>query len=179
MKRPIKRRSKKANFTTTEKVVLAGGLLFGVWAGWKYLIKPMLNPEPVTPLDTTTTTTTPAPATDTTPVTQTPGEPAFNSNKVMKLNSPPSKELKYSKMAFNSEIELARKKRNDHTLDEPTRTRLGAIADLPLLDIETKFGKETQKVAKVILGKTDFTYNGVKTQKINMWKALGLGNPYN
>ena len=176
-----KRTSRKKGFSTTEKILIVSGIGVGGYFLWTKVLSPLLikpveapTAAPTTTggatvpvLPSTGTTTTPAPAI------------TFDPTKVLRKGSPASTELKYSKMAFNSEIEMARSKQNDHTLSSSTRSRLAAIAALPLLDTSTKFGDETEKVAKVILGAKTFSYNGVKNQKNNMWIALGLGNPYN
>jgi hypothetical protein len=177
-----KRTSRKKGFSTTEKILIASGIGVGGYFLWTKVISPLLTPPDITPTATVTTsgsataptlpttgTTTPAPA----PTV------SFDPTKVLRKGAPASTELKYSKIAFNSEIEMARAKKNVSTFSTNTRERLAAIAALPLLDTNTKFGDETEKVAKVILGSKTFTYNGVKRQKTNMWIALGLGNPYN
>jgi len=176
-----KKTTRKKGFSTTEKILIASGIGVGGYFLWTKVLSPLLTPPDITPTATVTTsgsatatlpttgTTTPAPA----PTV------SFDPTKVLRKGAPASTELKYSKIAFNSEIEMARAKKNVSTYSPNTRERLAAIAALPLLDTNTKFGDETEKVAKVILGSKTFTYNGVKRQKTNMWIALGLGNPYN
>ena len=83
-----------------------------------------------------------------------------------------------AKIAFNSQIEMARQRKSNTNLSPATRKRLDTISKLTLLDTNTKFGKETENVAQIILGSKTFTYNGVKNQKIKMWESLGLKNPY-
>jgi len=179
-----KRTSRKKGFSTTEKILIASGIGVGGYYLWTKVISPLLTPPDITPTATVTTSgSATAPTLPTTGITTPAPEPtpsvSFDPTKVLRKGSPASTELKYSKMAFNSEIEMARSKQNDHTLSTNTRSRLSAIAALPLLDTSTKFGNETEKVAQTILGAKTFSYNGVKNQKTNMWIALGLGNPYN
>ena len=176
-----KKTTRKKGFSTTEKILIASGIGVGGYYLWNKVLSPLLTPPDNTPIATVTTSgsaTATLPTTGTTTTTPAPAV-TFDPTKVLRQGSPASTELKYSKMAFNSEIEMARAKKNVSTYSPNTRERLAAIAALPLLDTNTKFGDETEKVAKVILGSKTFTYNGVKLQKTNMWIALGLGNPYN
>jgi hypothetical protein len=176
-----KKTTRKKGFSTTEKILIASGIGVGGYYLWTKVLSPLLTPPDITPTATVTTSgsaTATFPTTGTTTTTPAPAV-TFDPTKVLRKGSPASTELKYSKMAFNSEIEMARAKKNVSTYSPNTRERLAAIAALPLLDTNTKFGDETEKVAKVILGSKTFTYNGVKLQKTNMWIALGLGNPYN
>jgi hypothetical protein len=176
-----KKTTRKKSFSTTEKILIASGIGVGGYFLWTKVLSPLLTPPDITPTATVTTSgsaTATLPTTGTTTTTPAPAV-TFDPTKVLRKGSPSSTELKYSKMAFNSEIEMARAKKNVSTYSPNTRERLAAIAALPLLDTNTKFGDETEKVAKVILGSKTFTYNGVKLQKTNMWIALGLGNPYN
>jgi hypothetical protein len=181
----MKRRTTKKKSSITEKILIGAGVIGGAWALWKYVIKDLVNSS-VNGSDVLPITPTPAP--QNAPINLSPAPviapqttkfTAFDPTKVLRLNSSPSEELKLSKQAFNSQIELARKRKSDKSLNALTRKRLETIANLPLLDTNTKFGKETEKVAQTILGAKNFTYNGVKLQKIQMWKSLGLGNPYN
>jgi hypothetical protein len=176
-----KKTTRKKGFSTTEKILIASGIGVGGYYLWTKVLSPLLTPPDITPTATVTTSgsaTATLPAGGTTTTTPAPAV-TFDPTKVLRKGSPASTELKYSKMAFNSEIEMARAKKNVSTYSPNTRERLAAIAALPLLDTNTKFGDETEKVAKVILGAKTFSYNGVKNQKTNMWIALGLGNPYN
>lgn len=181
-----KRTTRKKGLTTTEKLILGGGAVVGLYFLWDKVLSPMLNPAPpaapTLPADINSGSLPSGSGTSSSGTGATaPSSDAakFDPLKVLRKGSSPSSELKYSKLAFNSEIEMARSKKNDHTLTQSTRDRLAEIAKLPLLDTSTKFGDETEKVAKVILGAKTFTYSAVKQQKINMWTALGLGNPYN
>jgi hypothetical protein len=175
-----KKTTQKKSFSTTEKILIASGIGVGGYFLWTKVISPLLTPPDITPTATVTTSgSATAPTLPTTGTTTPAPAVTFDPTKVLRKGSPASSELKYSKMAFNSEIEMARSKKNVSTYSPNTRERLAAIAALPLLDTNTKFGDETEKVAKVILGSKTFTYNGVKLQKTNMWIALGLGNPYN
>lgn len=180
-----KRTSRKKGFSTTEKILIVSGIGVGGYYLWTKVLSPLLIKPVEAPTAAPTTTggatvpVLPSTGGSTTGSTTTTPAVTFDPTKVLRKGAPASTELKYSKMAFNSEIELARSKQNDHTLSSNTRSRLAAIAALPLLDTSTKFGDETEKVSKVILGAKTFSYNGVKNQKTNMWIALGLGNPYN
>jgi len=178
-----KRTTTKKTLSTTQKVVLGAGIATGLYLLWNKVLKNVIMPTP-SPIDTGATQLPPSSITlsPSLPITKESSSvttsPTFNPLKVLRKNAPSSPELKYSKMAFNSVIEMARRKKNDHTITQNTKNRLSAIADLPLLDLDSKFGNETEKVAQVILGAKTFTYSAAKQQKINLWKSLGLGNPY-
>lgn len=182
MKQTVRRRTTKKGLTNTEKLIVAGGIVAGGLAIWKYVIKPMQSPGTGSTGTLPETTPAPAPLPAPAPAPEPAPTPSanvqFNGDKVLRLNSAPSPELKYSKMAFNSMVILARRRKTDTGLSNYLQTRLETISQLPLLDLNTKFGKETEKVAKVIMGKKDFTYNAVKLQKITLWNAVGLPNPY-
>lgn len=166
----------------TNKLLIGAGIIAGSWALWKYVLKGYLQPTTSTdaniPAPAIPAPIIPSPVIPAPSVSTIPKKPPFDPTKVLRLNSTPSEELKLSKQAFNSQIEMARRRKNDPKLSINTRKRLDTISKLPLLDLNTKFGKETEEVAKVILGSKTFTYNGVKLQKIEMWKSLGLPNPY-
>jgi hypothetical protein len=182
----MKRRTTKKGYTNTEKIVIGAGVIGGVWALWKYVIKDFISPdETSTQTQSLPTVNNTVPAlvispvqTVTTPQPIKPKQPIFDGSKVLRLNAPPSEELKMSKIAFNSQIEMARQRKSNSNLSPVTRKRLDTISKLTLLDTNTKFGKETENVAQIILGSKTFTYNGVKNQKIKMWESLGLKNPY-
>ena len=183
----MKRRTTKKGYSNTEKIVIGAGVIGGVWALWKYVIKDFISPDQTS---TQTQSLSPAnisiPAPVISPIqTVTIPQPIkpkytsrFDGSKVLRLNAPPGEELKMSKKAFNSQIEMARQRKSNSNLSPATRQRLDTISKLTLLDTDTKFGKETENVAQIILGSKTFTYNGVKNQKIKMWESLGLKNPY-
>lgn len=66
----------------------------------------------------------------------------------------------------------------DVTPDSSKEARRKQIASLKKLDVDGDFGNATEKVAKVILGKTTFTYNDVKQKRIDLAKAYNLKKPY-
>lgn len=97
-------------------------------------------------------------------------KPIFDGSKVLRPGAASSLELKESKKIFNKIIESARAM---GTFSPPSgiydpikalemESRRKAIADLGLLDTDSKYGDATKKVALKILGVADFTYNGTK-----------------
>ena len=159
------------------KVLLIGGIAGGGYLLYKYVISPMINKED----DQGSTPVLPA-SSDATALIQgasvqssSQGTPKFDANKVLRPGMATSPELVYSKKAFNSVIETARRNRNNPGIP---KARLDRIAELTLLDTGTKYGDPTKVVANVILGATDFTYARVKQQKSAIYKALGLPDPY-
>lgn len=169
-------------------IIVGAGIAGGLYLAYEYLIKPNIEggnndsqlppPTPTPQQQTNTVLNQVVQGASSIPS----GTMQLDSNKVLRPGFPASTELKYSKIAFNSIIDAARKNKGSVNPLFPDfqewKKRVERVAGLTLLDINTKYGKGTEDVAKVILGATDFTYNRVKDQKIAFFKKLGLPNPY-
>jgi len=170
------------------KPLLIGSAVIGAgYLTYRYLIKPMFNSGSEEIDSTIDTTVLPVPAPQITQTIQTvtsipSGTAKLDPGKVLRPGAKSGLELQYSKRAMNDVIETARKYLGSFVVksqdDFNFKKRLEAISKLTLLDVNTEYGKGTESVAKVILGRTDFTYQRVKAQKIAFYKRLGLANPY-
>lgn len=124
-------------------------------------------------------------STTTTTVGSTPRPIPFDAEKVLKPGQNSSPELVASKKAFNKMITMARSISPipNEPFDPPgfvnaNEKRRKLIADIELLDVNTKYGDGTKKAATIILGATDFTYSKAKAQAIAYAKKYNLKSPY-